>query len=118
MNTALADFLSPVIDTTNLTGLFTETRFEDQTIGSYTFTYAAAGKLPDTMTLRHWDVYINPETGKVRKIYIEKEMNVDARHKILHLTWNSDKDCKVVTVDQSADGTTNIEKEMLITWDF
>ncbi len=117
MNATFAPFLSPVIDTANLTGLFTETRFEDQTLNSYTFTHAPAGTLPDTMTLRHWDVYVNPETGKVKKLYIEKTI-AGSPGLSLRLTWNTDKECKMVTIRDTPDGKTTIEKEEQINWDF
>lgn len=47
---AVHAFLEPVIDSTNLTSLFDEKDFLDQTIAAYTFTYEPKASLPDNMT--------------------------------------------------------------------
>jgi hypothetical protein len=118
MQTAFAGFLQPVIDSTNLIRLFTETRFEDQTLGTYTFTYTPSRTLPDSIALRKWDVYINPETGLVKKIYLEKWVKGDPDNKYLQLTWNTDHNCKIVYLTENKAGKRQIEKEEQINWDF
>ena len=115
LNTACMEFLQPKIDTTNLVPLFFEKKFLDQTIAAYTFTYDPIGTLPDSINLKHWDVYINPETGKVKRIYMVKKMGAN---KILQLTWLSDKWCKITTIIELPDGQSAVEKEEKITWDF
>lgn len=111
---AVADFLQPVIDTTNLVGLFSESKFLDQTIESYTYTYEPTGKLPDSFQLRHWDVYVDPASGIVKKIYIVKRVSVDRE---LKLTWEAGKSCLIITI-ADPDGEAAIIKEEKITWDF
>ena len=66
------DFINTEIDTSNLKSLFKETRFLDQSIPAYTWTYDPIKELPDSISLRHWDVYVNPETNKVQRIFIKK----------------------------------------------
>ncbi len=112
---AVSEFLTPRIDSANLINLFTEKNFLDQTIAAYTFTYDPAGELPDSIKLRHWDVYIDAESGKVRRLYMLKE--VDAR-KTLQLTWQSNKYCKMVTIASDQSGNSSVEKEELITWEY
>lgn len=112
---AVKEFLSPEIDSINLVAFFTESSFLDQSIGSFTFTYDADTPLPDSMTLKHWDVYIDPETGKVKRIYMVKEID---KNKILQLTWLSGKWCKIVTIVTDQNGISSVEKEEKITWDF
>ena len=112
---AVDEFLHPVIDTANLISLFTEKSFLDQSIGAYTFTYDASRQLPDTMVLRHWDVYIDPATGKVKRIYMVKEIS---KTKMLQLTWLSKQWCKITTIITDQNGISSIEKEEKISWGF
>lgn len=112
---AVHAFLEPVIDSTNLTSLFDEKDFLDQTIAAYTFTYEPKASLPDNMTLRRWDVYIDAESNKVRRIYMVKKIN---ENQTLQLTWQSNKYCKVVTIGTDSSGNSRVEKEEQITWDF
>ena len=115
LNELLKAFLQPEIDSANLVPYFNETKFLDQSIDAFTFTYEAKSQLPDTLLLRHWDVYVEPETGKVKRIYIIKK---EAANKTLQLTWQSDKWCKTTTIINNPDGTAAIEKEEKISWDY
>ncbi len=115
LNELLAAFLHPEINSANLAPYFIETKFLDQSIDAYTFTYEAKSQLPDTLLLRHWDVYVEPETGKVKRIYIIKK---EGNSKILQLTWQSNKWCKTTTIINNPDGTATIEKEEKISWDY
>lgn len=109
------EFLTPQIDSTNLTSLFTEKNFLDQTIAAYTFTYDPSGPLPDSLQLKHWDVYIDPESGKIKRIYMVKEID---KSKTLQLTWQGDRYCKLVSILTDEKGNSKVEKEEKITWDF
>jgi len=115
LDNQLKDFVHPVIDSANLTALFTETKFVDQTINAITFTYDPKGNLPDSMPLRHWDVYLDPETGNITRVYIVKKIS---ENKIQQLTWLSGKWCKITTIVQHADGNSSVEKEEKISWDY
>ena len=108
-------FLTPVIDSTNLTGLFNENKFLDQTINAYTFTYDPLKLLPDSILLQRWDIYIDPESNTVKRIYIVRK-TID--HKILQLTWQANKSCKIVTIATDKNGKDYVEKETAIKWDF
>ena len=112
---AVKEVLSPVIDSTNLVSLFTEKNFLDQTIAAYTFTYEPSGKLPDTMKLKHWDVHIDAETDKVKRIYMVKEISPS---KTLQLTWQGGKYCKIVSIITDKNGNSSVEREEKIIWDF
>lgn len=115
LNTVLNEFLHPVIDSNNLTTMFTETKFLDQTINAFTFTYDPKLQLPDSLQLKHWDVYIDPETGKVKRIYIIKK---SGENKMIQLTWLSNQWCNTTTIINYPDGTSKIEKEEKISWDY
>lgn len=111
---AVKEFLTPEIDSTNMTTLFTEKNFLDQSIPAYTFTYEPAGQLPDTMKLRRWDVLIDAESGKVKRIYLVKEIN---KNRTLQLTWQGNKYCKLVSIATDDNGNSSVEREETITWD-
>lgn len=115
INEAVKEFLKPEIDTVNLLNLFTEKSFLDQSFNTYTFTYEPIGTLPDSMTLKHWDVYIDKVTGKVKRIYMVKDIS---KTKTLQLTWLGSKYCKIITIVTDQNGESAVEKEEKITWDF
>ena len=108
-------FLSPVIDSSNLSSLFTEKNFLDQTIDAFTFTYDPVKPLPDSFLLQRWDVYVDRVKNTVRRIYLLKK-TVD--HKTLQLTWQSGLWCKMVTIADDPKGNSFVEKEIMIKWDF
>lgn len=111
-------FLTPVIDETNLSEYFKESSFSDQTLNAVTFTYDPIGNLPDSISLRHWDVYIHPETGNVIKVYIVKEIKVGGQMITQQLTWQSNKMAKISTILNKPGGSMSLEKEVVLIWDF
>ena len=114
LDEAFSVFLSPVIDSANLSGLFTEKKFLDQTINAFTFTYDPVKPLPDSFLLQRWDVYIDPELNTVRRIFIIKRTT---DHKTLQLTWQTKESCRIVTIATDAKGLDYVEKEVTIKWD-
>ena len=110
-------FLSPEIDTTNLKHLFTEKSFLDQTINAFTFSYDPIDKLPDTLQLKRWDVYIDPKKGEVKRIYIIKQTINNGNVQTLQLTWKTNQWCKISTITEHPGKQTEI-KEELMKWDF
>lgn len=111
--TTFSAFLSPIIDTSNLKKTFTEKRFLDQTLNAFTFTYDALNEQANIFAFKHWDVYVDPETNKVRRIYLTKK--IDANTELL-LTWQSGKWCKIITV-KNIEGK-SILKEEKISWSY
>ena len=95
--------------------MFTEKSFLDQTINAVTFTYDATISLPDSMLLKHWDVYIDPQSNNVKRIYLVKEIS---KSKTLQLTWVSNKWCKITSIITDENGVSKIEKEEKLIWDF
>ncbi|MEO8174507.1 MAG: hypothetical protein ABI581_15535 [Sediminibacterium sp.] len=114
LDTEVADFLSPEIDSLNLTSLFSETKFIDQTLDALTLSYDPIKTLPDSFSLRHWDIYIDPKQGTVKNIYILKKTT---GNKIQQLTWIARKSCNIKTIFEDAGGRPSIEKEITIKWD-
>ncbi|MBS1732633.1 MAG: hypothetical protein JST02_04995 [Bacteroidetes bacterium] len=111
----IGPFLSPVIDSTNLTSLFTEKRFLDQTINAFTFTYDPVKQIPDSFAFQRWDVYVDPQKNTVNRIFLIKKL---AAGKKQLLTWVPGVNCKIVTVYDDGKGKSGIEKDVTIKWDF
>jgi len=109
------EFLQPEIDSANLLSFYSESKFFDQTINAITFTYEAKQPLPDSVTLQHWDVYVAPEIGSVTRIYMVKKNTTE---KQLQLTWQSNQWCKITTIITRPDGTSTVEKEEKISWEY
>jgi len=114
----LSTFLSPTIDETNLVDFFKETKFNDQTLNAITFTYDPSKILPDSISLRHWDVYVNPETGVVEKVYIVKNIKEDNKKITQQLTWQTNVLAKITTILNKEDGNQELLKEVVFTWKF
>lgn len=110
-NIVFAEFLNPVIDTTNFKPFFKESKFLDQSIPAYTWTYDPIKNLPDSISLRHWDVYVNPETSKVDRIFIKKALPGNIQ---LQLTWVANNYAKIVSIKDN----NTIEKDITIKWRF
>lgn len=110
-------FLSPVIDSISVSSYFSVKSFLDQTINSITLTYDPKGKLPQDLHLRRWDVYIDPQSGTVKRIYIVKEFGNDHIDSTLQLTWNAGSGCSIRTIEQLPGGQSIIKEEKMI-WNF
>ena len=112
-------FLHPKIDTANLKGLFMQKSFLDQTINAFTFSFDPIATLPDTMQLKRWDVYIDPQKNKVKRIYMVKEImeNNGTIKQTTQLTWIAAHWCKITTITEQQNNQPAIKEEKMI-WDF
>ncbi len=121
LKTFFAPFFTITIDSTNLLTYFKETKFNDQTVNAITLMYEPSKQLPDSMQLRKWNVYIDPVTGKVRSLYIEKEYKESSlsngQSYTQQLFWTTDKSAKIITILNQPDGTSTVVKEEKIIWD-
>jgi hypothetical protein len=120
LKTFLAPFFNITIDSTNLLPYFKETKFNDQTVNAITLMYEPSKQLPDTIQLRKWNVYIDPITGKVRNLYIEKQYKESSlsngQSYTQQLFWATDKSAKIITILNQPDGTSTVIKEEKIIW--
>jgi hypothetical protein len=114
----LADFISPEIKETNLTSYFKETSFNDLTLNTVTMTYDPVTVLPDSLSLRHWDIYINPESGNVVKVYIVKQLKNKDGLVTQQLTWKTNKWAMITTLLNKPNDSTQILKEDKFIWNF
>ena len=114
----LQPFISQEINADNLTGFFKQSKFNDQTVEAITFTYDPIAALPDSIHIRHWDVYIHPETGKVKKVYLLKNAEENGKKYTLQLTWETDHWSKIVTILNKPGGNSEVESEIKLVWNF
>lgn len=114
----LGTFVNPVISERNMVDYFKETKFNDQTLNEITFTYEPSGKIPDSISLRQWNVYVKPENGNVDKVYIVKDIKNEDRLYTIQLTWQTNKQAKIVTILKKNDGNSELLTEEYIIWDF
>lgn len=113
----LAPFLSPVIDKKNLASLFKESRFDDQSTAAITFTYDPITSLPDSLNLRHWDVYFDPELNSIRRIYLLKTVKENNIPVTQQLTWQMNKWAKIVTIRNDTTSKAPLVTEIKWVWD-
>lgn len=110
-------FLHPVIDSASMQKYFSEKSFLDQTINAITLTYDPKVRLPDSIKLNHWDVYIDPQKNNVRRIYMVKEDDENGQPVTTQLTWLAGKWCSIRTIRQEPKKDPDVKEEIL-KWDF
>lgn len=110
-------FTDKVIDSASLYNYFSQASFLDQTINAFTFSYDPLKKLPDSMEIKHWDIYIDPASNKVNHIYIVRQLKTDLETKTLQLTWKSGYYCQIRTITEKGKEPPEIKEEKLI-WNF
>jgi len=72
IDSVLKDFTEPFIDSVTLSPYFKETKFEDASMNLITLSYDANNGIPANVPWTHWDIYIDPESGEVKRIYMVK----------------------------------------------
>ena len=118
LGTLLGSFLSPTINENNLVEYFKETSFNDLTLNSITLTYDPIKTLPDSIRLKHWTVYIDPETGKIQKIYMVKQFKNNSNYLTEQLTWQTDKSATINTLINKGSNKTEFLKVDKFIWNF
>ena len=114
MDSLFFEFLNPLIDSANLKATFVENKFLDQTVNAFTFSYDPIDISKNDFAFKRWDVYVDPDNQKVKRIYLIKKINENTQ---LQLTWQADKWCKIITMNTSNNNTT-VSKEETITWKY
>lgn len=114
----LNPFISDEISANKLEKYFAETKFKDLTLNTFTFTYDPKQPTPDSIKIAHWDVYINPETGNVSKIYIVKTWKEKEFEYTQQLTWQTNEWAKIVLIKSNPKKSTNEILDQTFVWDF
>ena len=110
-------FLHPVIDSISLQKFFSEKSFLDQTINAVTLSYDPKIRVPDSIKLTRWDIYIDPQKNKIERIYLVKEEFINGANVSTQLTWKVNKWCSIRTIEQEAKTAPQI-KEEIMKWEF
>jgi hypothetical protein len=110
-------FTHPVIDSATLSQFYSESSFLDQTINAITLSYDPLTYQHDPLSLKSLVVYIDPQTNKVTRIYIEKSLPANKGTRIQQLTWKSDSWCKITTITENENSPAEIKEEKVI-WNF
>ena len=74
--------------------------------------------MPDSISLRHWDVYVQPQTGTIRKVYMVKLVKKNGNNYTEQLTWQTGKWAKIVEILNKPDGNSEIVSDTKFVWDF
>jgi hypothetical protein len=114
----LQAFTQDEIGKGNLLSFFKVTKFNDQTINAITFTYDPIKPLPDSIRIRHWNMYVQPETGAVSKIYIVKQIKENGKNVTQQLTWQANTAAKITTLFTKPDGNIEIVTDQKFVWAF
>ncbi|UAY51700.1 hypothetical protein [Ferruginibacter albus] len=112
----LQPFFSPEIGKTNLIKYYGESKFNDRSLNAITLTYSPVTKVPDSIGLMNWTVYVNPETQKVDKIYIAKKIKGIALDTIQQLLWQTDKFATITTIVTDTTGKSEVLKTEKYIW--
>ena len=113
-----APFLLPIIDSLHFNENYSAHSFLDQTVDAFTFTYDALKVTSDSFPLTHVDVYVDPDSRKVKRIYLIKEKSKDGVNKLQQLTWNTENGFIIRTILQSTDDSIPKIMEERVTWKF
>ncbi len=105
------EFYTPLIDSASYSPFFKESKFFDQSINAITLTYDVENNLPDTIPWKHWDIYIDPESNQVKRIFLVKKIAPD---KIRQLTWLPGKSCRGITIINNS----STEDEVTVKWSY
>ncbi len=112
IDSSLSDFLIPMIDSAGLSELVKETKFYDESIESFTLSYDVQKDYFEKTSWRKWDVYINPETQKVDRIFLMKSISDST---IAQLTWIPKSFAKVVIINNQS---SSIVEEKTFIWNY
>jgi len=116
MESFVADFLSPSIDSFSMAEYYTLKKFYDQTLGRITLTYEANKVLPKNNPWLSWNVYIDPEKGTVEKIYLVKSASPNQK---LLLNWSCKTQCSMTGIEEDEKtNTTNVFRKETIKWKY
>ena len=108
----LSDFLSPFIDSAIMNSWVKEAKFYDESIASFTLSYDVQKDFYEKTTWRKWDVYVDPESQKVDRLFLVKN-NSDST--IAQLTWIPKSFAKIVIINNQ---NSSVVEEKTFIWNY
>lgn len=114
IDSVLQDFMQPRIDSLQLAPYFKESKFEDASLQLITLSYDAGSNLPKEVPWSHWDIYIDPETGEVKRIYMVKYL---PENRMQQLHFNAGECWKITNMITGKSTQVVNEKKLLLKYD-
>ncbi|MBS1735302.1 MAG: hypothetical protein JSS98_01700 [Bacteroidetes bacterium] len=111
-------FLSPVIDSVNFGKNYSAHSFLDQTVDAFTFTYDAIKVSADSFPITHLDVYVDPQSRKVKRLYMIKEKIMEGKNNMQQLTWNTEDGFLIRNILSGKSDSIPDIKEVSVKWKF
>jgi hypothetical protein len=112
IDSCLSDFLTPMIDSVSLASMVKETKFLDETLESFTLSYDVKLDALKKTPWRKWDVYVDPESQKVDRIFLVKNISDST---IAQLTWIPKSYAKIVIINNQ---NSSIIEEKTFFWNY
>ena len=112
IETNLSDFLSPMIDSIGMSSWVKESKFYDESIASFTLSYDVQKDYYEKTAWRKWDVYVDPESQKVDRIFLVKNISDST---IAQLTWIPKSYAKIVIINNQ---NSSVVEEKTFNWNY
>jgi hypothetical protein len=107
------DFFTPPIDSIRLGGTYRLSKFMDETIHAVTLSYERNTPITTFPEWNNWNVYIEPETGTVKKLFLVKKLDISH---LQQLTWKHGQGCLIRDFDLDSTGQMVLKKEQEYSW--
>lgn len=109
-----APFLNPTLDSAALSKYFIEKSFLDKTIDAFTIIYERKDNAEANTPWQICNLYIDPKTNKVEKIYLVKDSMIDGKMASVQLTWNiNNKAMMRILIPKSNDSFDITERQLI-----
>ena len=112
IDSCLSDFLSPMIDSIGMNSWVKESKFYDESIASFTLSYDVQKDFFEKTAWRKWDVYVDPESQKVDRIFLVKNISDST---IAQLTWIPKSYAKIVIINNQ---NSSVVEEKTFFWNY
>lgn len=104
-------FLTEELEKKNFQKRYKETLFADAGINSITLTYEPEDN--GGLAVQRVDVYVNPETQQIDKLYIVRSSNSTDSSLTQQLLWKHNKSCRIITTVYKPDQTERVINEKI-----
>ena len=112
IETNLSDFLSPMIDSIGMSSWVKESKFYDESIAFFTLSYDVQKDYFEKTAWRKWDVYVDPESQKVDRLFLVKNLSDST---IAQLTWIPKSNAKIVIINNQ---NSSVVEEKTFIWNY
>jgi hypothetical protein len=104
-------FLTEELEKKNFQNFYKETLFADASINTITFTYEP--EIKKELNLQRIDVYVNPETQQIAKLFLVRRNETKDSTLIQQLMWKHNKSCQLTTIIYKTDKQEHVVTEKI-----